>query len=469
MAPEWADRTIWWQVYPLGFVGAPTVCDPAEQVVHRLTRLGDWLDYAAELGASGIALGPVFAAETHGYDTADYFAVDPRLGDDDDFDALVVAAHQRGLRVLLDGVFNHVGRSFAAFRRAVSQGPESPTASWFRLDWAPGWVVGDPEPAAANFEGHGQLVALNHDEPAVAELVVEVMNHWLDRGADGWRLDAAYAVPTGFWATVLPRVRAGHPDVYVVGEVIHGDYAAIVGESGMDAVTQYELWKAVWGSFNDANLFELAWALKRHDEFLDVFAPLTFIGNHDVTRIAAKLTDPRHLAHALAVLMTVGGTPSIYYGDEQGFRGVKEDRVGGDDAIRPAFPSTPDQLSDAGSETWQLHRTLIALRNARPWLSKARVTTLELTNTAFSYRAAPLDGTPAEQVVVALNLADTPVTVSITGPAAEAGPAGEAHSGEGSAGSAGPAEVLAGAATFVPDAVGSVRLAGHGWVVLAPA
>jgi cyclomaltodextrinase / maltogenic alpha-amylase / neopullulanase len=168
---SWIDHTIWWHVYPLGFTGA-LGAGPG----HRLGRLEPWLDYVVELGCNGLALGPVFASETHGYDTVDHFRIDPRLGDDTDFDALVTACHDRGLRVLLDGVFNHVGRSHS------------------RPDW---W-----RPDGATFEGHHQLVTLDHADPEVADHVVAVMDHWLDRGAAGWRLDAAYAVPRGFWASV---------------------------------------------------------------------------------------------------------------------------------------------------------------------------------------------------------------------------------------------------------------------------
>src|SRR3954447_17411473 len=307
--PGWVQHAMWWQVYPLGFLGAePTAIHGPP--LHRLPRLVDWLDYAVELGASGLALGPVFASETHGYDTVDHLRIDPRLGTEADFDALVEAAHSRGLRVLLDGVFNHVGRSHPAFRAVLEQGPSAPSASWFRLTWPRPWEPG-VQPEAADFEGHGALVALNHDEPAVADHVVEVMNHWLDRGADGWRLDAAYAVPTSFWATVLSRVRAKHPAAYLVGEVIQGDYAEFVTASTMDSVTQYELWKAIWSALNSANFFELSWALQRHDGFLDTFVPLTFVGNHDVTRIASRLSDERDLPLALAILLTVGGTPSV--------------------------------------------------------------------------------------------------------------------------------------------------------------
>ena len=340
-----------------------------------------------DLGANGLALGPVFASAAHGYDTTDHYRIDPRLGDEADFAALVDAAHARGLRVLLDGVFNHVGPGFPAFRRALEQGPGAPEAAWFRFDWPPGWQPGT-EPGYATFEGHPGLVALNHDSPAVAAYVADVMSHWLRAGADGWRLDAAYAVPASFWARVLPRVRAAHPEAYFVGEVIHGDYAAIVEETGLDSVTQYELWKAIWSSVNDRNFFELAWALERHDEFLSRFAPLTFTGNHDVTRLASRLSDARHLAHALAILLTVGGTPSVYYGDEQGFRGVKEERAGGDDAIRPAFPATPAELPPDGWPVYRLHQELIGLRRRHPWLHRARTEQVHLANEMFIYQVS---------------------------------------------------------------------------------
>src|SRR5882757_4581098 len=171
----WTDHAIWWQVYPLGFTGAEK--DARTTVVHRLAHVESWLDYAIELGCSGLLLGPIFASETHGYDTIDHFRIDPRLGDDADFDALVAAAHDRGLRILLDGVFNHVGRSHPAFQRVLTDGPAAPTASWFRLTWPASPAPGE-EPGYADFEGHHQLIALNHDELAVAEHIGEVMRYW---------------------------------------------------------------------------------------------------------------------------------------------------------------------------------------------------------------------------------------------------------------------------------------------------
>ena len=392
MSADWIEHAVWWQVYPLGFVGAY----PEGRENGRLRRLTAWLDYAVELGASGLLLGPIFTSETHGYDTTDHFRIDPRLGDDADFDALVAAAHDRGLRVVLDGVFNHVGRGHAAFRAVLEQGRDAPTASWFRLTWPDG----GGEPGYENFEGHGSLVALNHAEPAVADHVTDVMTHWLRRGADGWRLDVAYGVPAEFWAEVLPRVRAEFPDTYVFGEVIHGDYAEFVARSTMDSVTQYELWKAVWSALNTANFFELSWALERHNGFLDSFVPQTFVGNHDVTRLASKLTDSGHVPLALVLLLTVGGTPSIYAGDEQGFRGDKEDREHGDDAVRPAFPADPSGLAPYGWSLHHLHQELIGLRRRHPWLHHARTKPVHLTNEQFAYEAT--DG--SRRIIVALSV-----------------------------------------------------------------
>jgi cyclomaltodextrinase len=343
---DWVRHAVWWQVYPLGFLGAEGVALPAGATpVPRLRQLEAWLPYLVELGADGLALGPVFASETHGYDTVDHFRVDTRLGTEDDLGAL------------------------------------------------------------RTFEGHDALVVLDHGRPEVADHVARVMTHWCDRGVDGWRLDAAYAVPPAFWRSVLPRVRERQPDVWVVGEMIHGDYARYVEESGVDAVTQYELWKAVWSALNDRNLFELSHALDRHAQLLPRFLPQTFVGNHDVTRIASRLDDARHLPHALAVLLTLPGVPTVYYGDERGATGVKEDRAGGDDAVRPAYPADPAGLGEDGQDVLGLHRELIGLRRRHPWLATATLHRPDvLANELLAYRLAGQGG----QLGIVLNTGDEP-------------------------------------------------------------
>jgi glycosidase len=388
-------------VYPLGFTGAEqSALSANEQPGHRLRHVADWLDYAIELGCNGLLLGPVFAAETHGYDTVDHFRIDARLGTEEDFDALVSAADQRGVRLILDGVFNHVGRTFPAFLAASSGGPGSPAARWFkRAPDGDGYAV---------FEGHSSLVEFDHDEPAVLSYVIEVMTHWLGRGAGGWRLDAAYTVPSGFWAKVVPAVRDSFPEAWFLAEMIHGDYAAYANEAGLDAVTQYEVWKAAWSSLNDRNYYELAHALGRHNAFLDSFddgrLPQTFVGNHDVTRLATVLNDDRHFGHALAVLFCVGGVPSVYYGDEQGFHGLKEHRAGGDDEIRPAFPSSPAGLSPDGWGHYRLHQRLIGFRRRHPWLVRARTSAEHLATDTMALRIS--GAAPGEQALLLLNTGD---------------------------------------------------------------
>lgn len=380
----WYEHAIWWHVYPLGFTGAGI--RPGEgdwSPAPRLQKLEPWLDYVIDLGCNGLLLGPVFSSESHGYDTTDHFTIDPRLGTDADFDALIAACHSRGIKVALDGVFNHVGRGHPAFQ---TQG------DLFRIDPATG--------AVGNFEGHDSLVALNHDSEAVADLVTDVMLHWCGRGVDAWRLDAAYAVPSSFWARVLPRVRAEFADVWILGEVIHGDYPVIVDESTMDAVTQYELWKATWSSLKDENFHELVWNLGRHNTFLDAFIPQTFVGNHDVTRIATLLP-PEKAALAHLVLFTVGGIPSVYYGDEQGYTGTKTERIGGDDEVRPPFPDSPTQLSTLGASTHRLLQDLMAIRRRNPWLTTARTEIKEVSNTHLAYDAV---GTAGERLSVELDL-----------------------------------------------------------------
>ena len=407
---SWVDHVVWWHVYPLGFLGAERTLaeleggDPTGQggrVEHRLPRLLGWLDHLVSLGCNGLLLGPVFASASHGYDTVDHFRIDPRLGDDADFDALVAACHERGVRVLLDGVFNHVGRDFAPVAQALAEGPGSPGAAWVqRLYDTDGTVTAD------YFEGHDTLVTLDHDAQVVRDHVRDVMLHWLRRGADGWRLDAAYAVPASFWAAVLPAVRAELGGAWFVGEMIHGDYVTYVAESGLDSITAYELWKAVWSSLDTVNLHELEWTIGRHAGFVEHFTPMTFLSNHDVTRVASQIDDERHRSHAVALLGLLPGVPCVYYGDEFGLEGVKEDRADGDDAVRPAMPADRGQFDDRHPEVEEVYRRVISVRRRHPWLVDAVTSTEQVANDRLLVRLRAREGEGS--VVLALNLADAP-------------------------------------------------------------
>ncbi|PJM73194.1 alpha-amylase [Bifidobacterium primatium] len=404
--PDWVRHGIWWHVYPLGFVGAQIRPEGGRRFLGRgLDALIPWLDYARDLGVSGLLLGPIFESSSHGYDTIDHMHVDVRLGGDEAFDRLVSACHGKGLQIILDGVFNHVGREHPAVRAVLDGDSDGPWAGLVKARTGE-----DGRPVLDVFEGHDRLVDLNHDSPATIRYVAEVMNHWLDRGAAGWRLDAAYSVPPGFWTKTLPAVRERHPHSWIFGEVIHGDYAQIVRDSTMDSVTEYELWKAVWSSLKTRNFYELDWTLGRHNGFLDAFVPQTFVGNHDVTRIASQVGADKAVL-ALAVLMTVGGTPSVYYGDEQGYTGIKRECLGGDDDIRPMFPASPDELSALGEPIYRAHQNLIGLRRRNPWLVEARTQTLRLENERYVYRSVSADG--AQGLVVDFDIANRPsVTIA---------------------------------------------------------
>ncbi len=416
MPTSWHLDSIWWHVFPLGFTGAERHADEAGgEVHHRLPHLAGWLDHAVSLGANGLLLGPIFESGSHGYDTVDHYRIDRRLGDQADFDALVARCRDRGVRLLLDGVFNHVGRGHEIVRRALAEGPGSEAGRWIR------WVDGYPRV----FEGNEPLVELDLAYGPVADHVAAVMRHWLDRGADGWRLDAAYSPGADVWAPILARVRQERPDAFFVAEVIHGDYPAFVAASTVDTLTQYELWKAIWSSLNDANLWELDHALGRHAAFCETFVPMTFVGNHDTTRIATRLTDERHLAHAVALLALLPGIPSIYSGDEEGFTGEKTDGEFGDYAVRPAFPATPEGLLPFGAPIRELHQRLFALRRRERWLTDAVVSTRELSNTYVEIVLTPRSG-DGSSLVLALDLADDPhplpagevVTASVPDPTA---------------------------------------------------
>ncbi|MCL2315990.1 MAG: alpha-amylase family glycosyl hydrolase [Actinomycetia bacterium] len=378
-----------WHVYPLGFLDAPIRPTGKATLEHRLVDLIPWLGYAAGLGCDALSLGPVFASTSHGYDTVDYERIDPRLGDESDLSALLRAAHDAGLAVYLDGVFNHAGREHPLFAGALAGGDWHPDRRLFA------WDARGPR----YFEGHEGLPEWNHDSPEVATMVERIMRTWLARGIDGWRLDAAYATPPAFWAGVLPGVRAAFPKAYVFAEMIHGDYAGFVRSSGVDATTQYELWKAIWSSLVSVNFFELRWALQRHAALLETFAPVTFVGNHDTDRIASQV-GPHRVPLALAILLTVGGSPHLYYGDERGLTGTKGSGRAADDPLRPAYPRSPADLPADGAWLADLTRQLVHLRRERPWLERATTRITDLTCARLAYTSSARDDTSLSLDVV---------------------------------------------------------------------
>ncbi|OKL48989.1 hypothetical protein BSR29_03895 [Boudabousia liubingyangii] len=379
--PDWANYVQWWQVYPLGALGADTTGQDPNSY-GKLSDLIPWLDHARDLGLNGLSLGPIFKSELHGYDTIDYFQIDPRIGTLDDFQALLAAAHERGLKVMLDGVFNHVSKNY----------PWEP-------EQAPAHLAIDDAGNVRVFEGHGQLQELDLQKPATKALIGKVLSYWTDLGVDAWRFDAAYALDGPAISEVLSSFRSQYPQVLLAAEIIHGDYPQLVAQAGFHTCTQYELWKAIWSALKDENLYELAWACGRHNYFTRAFLPWTFIGNHDVTRIASQLPlASRHLAPLL--LSTLPGMPTVYYGDELAWEGLKEERFGGDDAIRQALPKQVPGPSERPLE-YSHYARLLGLRRRFPQITSGQVQILAVAGAALAYAVRDQAGKPV--MVVALN------------------------------------------------------------------
>ncbi len=402
---------VWYHIYPLGFLGAEDV-NPAPgsrngQVAPRLSGLVEWLDYVKDLGVTAVLLGPVFESESHGYDLVDPFCIDRRLGTEADLVRLIEECHRRSLIVGMDLILNHVGRRHPHFRDVIEHRQQSEWRDWFEVDFEKPGTNGF---SYAMFEGHDSLVKLNHNNPHVLEWAVNLGKHWNERGVDAYRLDAAYAIPTQFLASFADQLRAARPDIFLVGEVIHGDYVRIVDQSHLNSATQYELWKAIWSSLNDLNFFELAHALQRHAAFCQHFSPWTFVGNHDTTRIATKLSNGRHLAHALALLFTLPGTPAIYAGDEQRAVGKKYDRAGGDAEVRRPPPHLPGDLPSHACSVWQLHRDLISLRRSRPWVATGVLNVSEVDNRFIKYEVQ----SGSQRLITLLSINDQSVPYKIS-------------------------------------------------------
>ena len=384
---SWVSHVIWWQVYPLGFLGAEKDLGALQGEVERLPRLQGWLDHLISWGGNGLLLGPIFTSSSHGYDTVDYFQIDPRLGDDDDFDALVDACRERGVRLLLDGVFNHVGRDFPPVAKALAEGPGSAAEDWVsRLYDTDGVITAD------YFEGHDNLITLNHSSTRVQDYVRDVMLHWLRRGIDGWRLDAAYAVPASFWAAVLPAVREEFPDAWFVGRDdsrrlhrLREDVRPGLG----DAV------RAVVGHLD----------LHRHHQLpraaMDAGPPCQVRGAlHPADVPGQPRRDPGGQPdQRSAALVARGGAARLpARGAVRLLRrrvrpgGSQGERPSGDDAVRPEMPKERWLFTHSHPEVEQAYRRVIGLRRRNPWLVDAMIDIEQVDNARLVIRARARHG-----------------------------------------------------------------------------
>lgn len=387
----WYKESVFYQVYTLNFCGAPKINDGV--VEHRILRVNDFVEYYKELGIKAIYFNPIFSSDSHGYDTRDFRKLDERLGTNDDFKQVSKKLHENDIKVVLDGVFNHVGRGFFAFEDVKRYKQDSRYKDWFRIDfngnsnyddgfWYEGW------------EGHYELVKLNLDNPEVQHYLLDSVSFWINEfDIDGIRLDVAYSLPRWFMAMLKDHCQNMKDDFFLLGEVLGDNAGYMFSEGHLDSITDYPGFKGLWSSFNSLNMFELAHTIKRnYGEMYRGQTLLTFVDNHDVERIATKLTDKDKLPLIYGMLFALPGIPCIYYGSEWGQTGKKEQ--GSDDSLRPEYTKPlPNELT-------AYIKKLIALRNQYVALQKGEYKELALTNKQFVFEKTY----QKQRVIIALNL-----------------------------------------------------------------
>ena len=346
---HWSSSSVFYHIYPLGCFGAPTKNNFSSSVVPRLKEIAKWLPHLKKLHINAIYLGPVFESSAHGYDTADYFKVDRRLGDNQTLKEMVALLHKNDMRVILDGVFNHVGRDFFAFRDLQDKGVNSSYRDWFaNIDFSKHSPYGDIF-TYAGWNGNFDLVKLNLQNPAVPDYLIKAVDYWIENfKIDGLRIDTADCVDINFLQQLSSHCKAKQPNFWLMGEVIHGDYAHWVNVKALDSVTNYECYKGIYSSLDDKNYFEIAYSLNRQfgdNGIYKHFLPYSFVDNHDVNRLTSNLTNPKHVFPAYCLLFTIPGIPSIYYGSEWGISGCRTQND--DKALRPAIDPTTISIDPA--------------------------------------------------------------------------------------------------------------------------
>lgn len=397
----WYDEAVFYHIYPLGLAGAPKQNDYGEPV-HRLNTLLPWVDHIKEIGGSALYIGPLFESVGHGYETTDYKKLDSRLGTNEDLTAFVAYCHEQGIKVIFDGVFNHTGRDFFAFKDIQVNRENSQYKDWYcNVNF---WGNNEYNDGFSydNWGGYNLLVKLNQKNPAVVDYICDVIRFWVSEfDVDGIRLDAADVLDFDFMKALRRTANEVKPDFWLMGEVIHGDYSRWVNGETLHSVTNYTLHKALYSGHNDHNYFEIAHTVRRLQN-MGTLKLYNFVDNHDVERIYTKLTNKAHFAPVHVLLYTLPGVPSIYYGSEFGIEGRKE--YGSDDSLRPALNIEDYKDSVKTNPCTALIAALGKVRQAVPALSYGSYDELMLTNRQFAY-ARDLDGT---RVIMSVNNDDAP-------------------------------------------------------------
>ncbi|EHQ25003.1 alpha-amylase family glycosyl hydrolase [Mucilaginibacter paludis] len=402
----WPSEAVFYSIYPLGMLGAPEANDFASLPVNRLQQIENWIPHIKDLGCNALYLGPVFESDFHGYDTADYLTVDRRLGDNQALTDLSISLHQNGIRLVLDGVFNHVGRNFFAFKDLQVYGENSAYRDWFcGVDFSRQSSYGDDFYYDGWYDAYN-LVKLNVKNAEVSNYLLGAVASWMDNfDIDGIRLDVAEIIDKGFLAQLAAFCRARKPNFWLMGEVIKGDYNEWANQDMLDSTTNYEVYKGIYSSHNDHNYFEIAWALDRQygdDGLYRHLLLYNFVDNHDCTRIASILHQYNHLFPVYALLFTIPGIPSVYYGSEWAISGVKGERE--DTALRPAVSFVPD-LADCALYSYIRH--LIRIRQLSIALRRGSYRQLFVNHEQLVFERRTDD----ELVIVAINSSEESASV----------------------------------------------------------
>ena len=408
----WYERGVFYHMYPLGMTGAPRHND-ATEVTNLFAELLQWILHIRSLGCNAIYIGPLFESTSHGYDTRDYKLVDRRLGDNESFKVFVKQCHDSGIRVVVDGVFNHTGREFFAFKDIQEKKWDSPYKDWYKgvnFDWQ--GPCGDPFGYDA-WQGHFELPCLNLFNPAVRSYLFDVIRFWVDEfDIDGIRLDCANVLDFNFMKEMRQETARMKEDFWLMGEVIHGDYSRWVNPQMLHSVTNYELHKSLYSGFNDHNFFEIAHNVRRLEAIGRQL--YTFVDNHDEDRIASKLKLKEHLIPIYLCLFTLPGIPSIYYGGEWGVEGKRTSTS--DEALRPAIPIS--QSDERNCELTQFICAVGRIHDENEEFHGGRYQELLLTNRQYAFARHGADSV----IITAVNNDgnDVEIDVPVPIPAKEA-------------------------------------------------
>lgn len=403
---SWYNEAIFYHIYPLGLTGAPKHNDYSAPV-SRLNTLLPWIDHIREIGCTALYIGPLFESVGHGYETTDYKKLDSRLGTNEDLKNFVAACHEKEIKVIFDGVFNHTGRDFFAFKDIQQNREHSRYLNWYcNVNFGGNTEYNDGF-SYENWGGYNLLVKLNQRNPEVQNYICDVIRFWVSEfDVDGIRLDAADVLDFDFMRALRRTAAEVKEDFWLMGEVIHGDYSRWVNGETLHSVTNYALHKALYSGHNDHNYFEIAHTVKYLQNMgnLDLY---NFVDNHDVERIYTKLSNKAHFAPVHVLLYTLPGVPSIYYGSEFGIEGKKEKFS--DDSLRPALDIKDYADAVQKNPCTALIAALGKIRQHTPALSYGSYAELQLTNRQFAF-ARDLDGI---RVIVTVNNDDNAADMSL--------------------------------------------------------